>query len=385
MNVLMTCGRFYPSVALVRSLHAAGARIDAADPYKLAPALHSHAVDKSHVVAAPAHEPRRFVEEVAKIAEDRGIDLIVPSFEEGFFLSRYAEAIPAPIFAPSFAAIAELHDKARFTHLCAALGFPTPKTVVADTQEALRDAVDRFASIDFVARPAYSRGGQTYFTNHGPRAGEITIDECRPTPDNPWLLQEFVEGHDACSMSIVRDGRIAVHCVYQPTVAAIGGSAVQFETIEDFGTLEIASKVAARFAYTGFLCFDYRRTPDGFVMIECNPRATAGCFLVPEGWIGEAVLGGAEDLRIADAGVRRQYDAYLLIGHSTRLKGRALIHELLSTPDAIASAHDILPALYCLINRRHFSHAAEEGQQDLVSAFTGDVAWDGSPMPELAA
>jgi glutathione synthase/RimK-type ligase-like ATP-grasp enzyme len=384
MNILITCGRFYPAVALVRALHAAGARIDAADPYKLAPALHSHAVDQSHVVAAPAHEPRRFVEEIAKIVKDRGIDLIVPSFEEGFFLSRYAGAIPTEIFAPPFATIAALHDKAHFMELCGELGLLTPKTVVVSEPGDLREALGDFVSGDFVARPAFSRGGQTYFTNHGPRAGEMTIDDCRPTHDNPWLLQEFVDGHDACSMSIACDGKIVVHCVYRPIVAAVGGSAVQFETIEDFGTLDIATTVAAKFDYTGFLCFDYRLTAHGIVMIECNPRATAGCFLVPQKWIGDAVLGLSGEQRVAVAGVRRQYDAYLLVGHSTRLKGKALVHELLTTPDAIASVHDVLPALYCLINRRHFSHAAEDGHQDLVSAFTGDVAWDGSPMPELS-
>lgn len=384
MNILMTCGRFYPSVALVRSLHASGARVDAADSYKLSPSLHSKAVDKCHVVAAPAHEPLRFVEDIAAIVKDRKIDLIVPSFEEGFFVARYSDAIPADIFTPPFSTIEVLHNKARFVELCGELGLPTPRTVVVGGLDALREALEQFKSGDFVARPAFSRGGQTYFTNHGPRAGEMTVDDCRPTRDNPWLLQEFVDGHDACSMSIVRNGRIIVHCVYQPTVAAIGGSAVQFETIEDFGTLEVASALAAKFDYTGFLCLDYRMAADGFMMIECNPRTTAGCFLVPESWIGEAVLGRRHELRIAEVGVRRQYDAYILIGHSTRLKGRALVHELLTTPDAIASAHDILPALYCLINRRHFSHAAHEGHQDVVSAFTGDIAWDGSPMPELA-
>lgn len=383
MNILVTCGRFYPSVALVRALHSSGARVDAADPYKLAPALHSHAVARSHVVAPPAREPLRFVEEVAAIVRDRDIDLIVPAFEEGYYLAHYADRIPAKIFAPAFPTIEALHSKARFVELCAKLGLQTPKTVSVTGLDDLRDAVTGMSG-NFVARPAFSRGGQTCFTNHGPRAGEMTIDDCRPTPDNPYLLQEFVEGADACSYSIVRDGKVVVHCVYEPSVAASGGYAVQFTSIEDFGTLDVASKVASRFNYNGFLGFDYRRTSDGFVMIECNPRATAGSFLTPEDWIHEGVLGEPGDTRVAEAGTRRQYDAYMLVGSSTGLSGRQLVHELLTTPDAIANVHDILPALYCLINRRHFSHAAEDGHGDIVSAFTDDIVWDGSPMPALS-
>jgi hypothetical protein len=71
--------------------------------------------------------------------------------------------------------------------------------------------------------------------------------------------------------------------------------------------------------------------------------------------LGEAILGTSNELRFVDVGLRRQLDdAYPLVGPGRKLKGRALVRELLSTPDAVLSGHDILPAFYCLINRRHF-------------------------------
>jgi glutathione synthase/RimK-type ligase-like ATP-grasp enzyme len=383
MNVLVTCGRFYPSIALVRALHAAGARIDVADPYKLAPALHSNAVAAMHVVAPPAKEPLRFVDDVAAIVRQRDIDMVVPVFEEGFFLSRYAAMIPAPIFAPAFDTIERLHDKAHFQDVCRELGLRAPRTVTVTGRDDLRAAIARFDQ--YVARPAFSRTGQTYLTNHGPRAGEITVDDCNPTEDNPWLVQEYIEGKDACSFSIVRDGKVVVHCSYEPTVAAVGGFAVEFTSIDDFGSLEVASQVAEKFGYTGFLGFDFRRTADGFVMIECNPRLTAGSFLTPEDWVGAGVLDTPGTTRIALPGKSRQYDAYILIGNAAHLKPAQMLHQLLTTPDAIMSTNDVLPALYCFINRRHFSHLAEQRHVDLVEAFTGDVAWDGTPMPEPPA
>ncbi|WP_421725522.1 ATP-grasp domain-containing protein [Bauldia sp.] len=381
-NVLVTCGRFYPSIALVRALHDAGARVDVADSYKLAPALHSSAVDQFHVVAPAAGDPLQFVEDVAQIIKDRDIDLVVPAIEEGFYLRNYEDLIPAPIFAPSFATIEQLHDKARFHALCAELGLRTPKTITVTSQDELRDAIGQFDL--YLARPAFSRGGQTCLTNHGPRAGEMSVDDCVPTTENPWLVQEFVEGDDACSFSVVRDGEVVVHCTYEPSVAATGGYAIQFHSIDDFGTLEVARAIAKRFDYTGFLGLDIRRTPDGaFVMIECNPRVTAGSFLTPGEWVGGAVIDEPSELRIAPAGQKRQYDAYMLVGNAAKLPARKLLHELLTTPDAVLKAGDVLPALYCLINRRHWSHKAEEEHTSLSEAFTADISWDGSPMPTM--
>ena len=355
-----------------------------ADSYKLSPALHSSAVHKSHVIAPPASEPHQFVDDVTRVVGDHGIDMIVPAIEEGFYLAHYADQISVPVFSPPFSTIEQLHDKARFQEVCRKLGLRTPETVTVRNRQELREAIDRFEL--YLARPAFSRGGQTCLTNHGPRAGEMTIDQAEPTEDNPWLVQEFIEGRDACSFSVVRNGEIKVHCTYEPSVAGTGGFAVQFSSIDDFGTLEVARRIAAEFNYTGFLGLDIRRTDDGeFVMIECNPRITAGSFLTPPEWIGEAVLGEPGELKIAPAGKRRQYDAYMLVGNATRLKPREMLHQLLTTPDATMRADDILPALYCLINRRHWSHKAEEEHTSLSEAFTGDFSWDGTPMPPYPA
>ena len=385
LNVLVTCGRVSTAVPLVRALHVAGARIDVADSYKLAPALHSNAADQIQVVAPAAREPLRFAQDIAEIVRRRRIDLVVPAFEEGFFLARYAELLAAPLFAPPFEAIVRLHDKARFMALCRDLGLGTPETKVVTSRADLREAVGRFDQ--FVARPAFSRGGTVYLTNHGPRAGERRIEDCEPTPDNPWLVQPYVDGEDGCSFSVARDGKVIVHCAYVPTIPAPGGFALQFTSIQDGGVLAVASKVCAELGYTGLIGFDYRRTRDGLVMMECNPRCTAGAFLVPPAWIEEAVLDepAPRDQRIAAAGQRRQYDIYMLDTHLTGLPAHRLLHELLTTPDAFMSPHDILPALFVLISRHHWHSVARREHIGFAQAYVGDVSWDGLPLPELPA
>lgn len=379
-KVLVTAGRFHPATAVARALHRAGAGVDIADSCRLSPALHSSAVDALHIVAPPASKPVQFVRDVSEIVRHREIDLIVPVCEEGFYLARYAHLLPAPLFAPPFETIARLHDKSRFLELCGNLGLRTPRTAVAANRADLRNAIGKFQ--DFVARPAFSRGGMVYLTNHGPRSGERAIDDCEPTEDNPWLVQEYVDGKDACSLSIVRSGKVVVHCAYEPSIAAPGGFSIQFSSIEDFGSLEVTSQVCAEIGYNGFIGFDYRRTHDGLVMIECNPRCSAGAFLIPADWLGEAVLGNPDALHTVEPGHRRQYDLYLLNRHMTHLSAHRLVHELLTTPDAYMAADDILPALYFLISRRHWSEVAKREHVDVGQAFMRDITWDGSPMPD---
>lgn len=382
-NILVTCGRFHPSTGIVRAMHSAGARVDVVDSYRLSPALHSRGVDQMHVVRPPAPDPIKYAQDIAEIVRKRQIDLVMPIFEDGFYLARYADLIPAPLFSPPFETIARLHDKSRFVGLCQDLGLYTPRTEVVASRDDLRSAISRFGQ--FVARPAFSRGGLIYLTNHGPRAGEIAIDGCEPTDENPWLVQEYIDGTDACSLSIVREGEVVVHCAYEPTVPAPGGYSVQFSTVGDFGSLEMVSKVCAETNYTGFVGFDFRRSPDGLVMIECNPRSSVGVFLQPDAWIGDAVLGEAGDLRIVEAGVRRQCDAYMLNRHIVKMPARQLVHELLTTPDLYMSADDMLPAIYFFMNQRHWSHIAKREHISLSEAYLGDVSWDGSPMPDQSA
>ncbi|MEO1225638.1 MAG: ATP-grasp domain-containing protein [Pseudomonadota bacterium] len=379
-RILVTCGRFHPATGIVRALHQGPCRIDVVDSFKLATAMHSNAVAKLHVAAAAAPDPVQYAQDIAEIVQQRGIDLVVPSYEDGFFLARYADKILAPLFAPTFETIAHLHDKARFIELCAGLGLPAPKTEVVASREDLRTAIGQFDA--YVARPAYSRGGMVYLTNHGPRSGEIGLDDCDPTAENPWLVQDYIEGNDACSFSVVRNGRILVHCVYEPTIQASGGFSVQFSSIEDFGSLEVTSTICARFNYTGFIGFDFRRTADGFVMMECNPRSSAGVFLTPKAWVADAIVGDPTETRIVEPGARRQYDAFLFQPGMVQLPARRLVQELLTTPDVYISAEDMLPALYFFINLRHWSKRAEREHIDFGQAFIGDVSWDGAPMPD---
>ena len=108
----------------------------------------------------------------------------------------------------------------------------------------------------------------------------------------------------------------------------------------------------------------------------------AGVFLTPEEWLAKAMLGDVGDPLIVEPGERRQYSAFLMDPHVVRLPARQLVHELLTTPDALMKADDVLPEFFFLINRYHWSEIARREHITAGAAFLEDVTWDGaSPMP----
>src|SRR5262249_42974249 len=132
---------------------------------------------------------------------------------------------------------------------------------------------------EYFARAAFSRGGVTLLTNTGPLAGAVKLEDCQPTEQNPWLVQEFVHGEDLCSMSVAHHGKLAAHCTYRHPLTIEHGGGIVSESIDEPETLEISKKIIEHLGYHGNISFDWLRTRDGRLsLVECNPRPTAAIF-----------------------------------------------------------------------------------------------------------
>lgn len=369
------------ALALIRAFGAAGHRVITCDTAAHVddPSAHSRFAAEAVAVPAPAADPTGYVAAVARLVREHGVDLVMPQFEEILYLAQAADLLGAPMFAPPFPTLVELHDKARFQALCAGLGLPVPRTVVVRSGDELRAALEGLAH--YVAKPAYSRGGLRYLTDTGPRAGELRPEDCDPTPANPWLVQEYVDGDDVCSLSIVREGRVVVHCAYRPTVQMVTGASIQFTSEEDFGALPVVERIARGSGLTGVIGLDMRLDGEGRpVLLECNPRCTNGLFLIPDEWVVDAIVGAPQGCRTVPAGRRRQWDLELLIPRFNRLPPWRTARELLSGTDPTFTLHDLEPGLVMMGNLLHFTVHMLRGGHDLVSSFEEDVVWDGQTV-----
>lgn len=390
MNILVTSSRMPFALDEIRKLGRAGHEVLAADTFYSAPGSHSRWVAQHFEVTPPERDADGYLREIDELVRRCEVDFIVPCFEEVFYLSRHRDRIAprAHLFAADFPLLARLHQKASFHALARELGVAAPVTELVASDDELAAALRRIPR--YVARPAWSRGGVEVLANHGPLAGALTMDDCTPTAERPWVVQEYVEGVDLCSFTVARHGRVVAHCTYVHPKEIEHAGGIVFESVADAGVLGCVRRIVEATGYHGQISLDFRRGPRGLLVLECNPRPTAGVHLMPEWMLVWALLGRGERgvPLVVPAGVRRLYASALL--RDAMLHPRELPADLAylfsDAADIYAEAGDRVPALFQVLSYgqvlsyrlRH--HGAERSAAKLMAAYFDGISWNGQPI-----
>ncbi len=389
MRILVTSSRMPFALAMVRKLADAGHTVFAGDDTGYAPGSHSKYLSGHFVTASPRARTEDFIADVERIAAENEIELLVPAFEEAFYLATQADRLSrvTRLFAPSFATIARLHDKVSFQRLCERLGLPVPKTIVATSDAELLAATEAFPR--YFGRAAFSRGGVALLTNTGPLAGVVSLEECRPTPAAPWLVGEFVDGPTVCTYSTVREGRVSAHCMYEIPRQWRHSTGIGFRSIDGAASLALIEPIMSELGYTGQASFDFiEREDGGLTLIECNPRATDGVLLLSSEQLSDGLLGeSAGEPSLVEPGVEVQLDlATVGDGFSEHLKRLPeTISDLARVHDAGDGWHDPLPTLYSALSVLHDKAVSLREHEELFISMAGDISWDGEPIAGMSA
>ena len=393
MRVLITSSRMPFALDEIRKLGKEGHHVVASDTFRTAPGSHSRYAESWTVTASPRFARDQFIRDIRDIVRAERIDLVVPAFEEAFYLAWHLDEL-APdteVFVPPFSTLATLHNKATLLDLARSLSIRTPRTTLVDSSEALKRALKDFDG--YFGRAAFSRGGVQLLTNRGPLAGELDIDECKPTPANPWLIQEFVDGEDICTFSIAHHGRIRAHATYVHPRELEHAGGIVFESIVDDSSYAAATALVEATAYHGQVSFDFKRTGDDVVLIECNPRPTAGVFVMSPKVFTDALFDRPGETQIAPAGVRHKYSVALIrdmVLHWREIP-EDLKYLLSSAKEVYGERGDLAPALYQLLSYSHVvaykrrKPRRERKRTDLAAAYFDDILWNGERLDEVSA
>ncbi|UQX12591.1 carbamoyl-phosphate synthase large subunit [Candidatus Mycobacterium methanotrophicum] len=379
MKVLVTSSRMPFALGMVRMLAAEGCEVYAGDDHMLSAGNHSKYL-AGHFVYPPARSDTvGFLAELERIVGEYEIDVIIPTFEEVFYISTQIERLSrvTKIFASPFATLARLHHKGAFARLVKHLGLPIAETVLVASDGELREAIDHLER--YFARAAFSRGGAGCLTNTGPLAGALEISEVQPTPASPWLVQPFVDGETVCTYSTAHQGRVSAHLMYRIPRQRKHSTGIQFEAVDATESLKLIEPIVAELDYTGQISFDFLMTDDGLTFVECNPRATDGLLLMPREELAAGLLAPRPETFVLQPGGRVQLAfAVLADGFADRLdRLPETIGDLAQVRDAGSGWHDPLPTLYSTLAICHSVGQSFREHMGKVVAIAGDMAWDG--------
>lgn len=386
MRVLITSSRMPFALGMVRKLAAEGREIYAADDHVLSPGNHSKYLAGHFVYPSPRSDTAGFLSELERIVQEHEIDVIVPAYEEAFYISTQIERLSraTTVFASPFRTLARLHDKGAFARLVTQLGLPIPETVVVTSDEELREATGRFDR--YFARGVFSRGGVCCLTNTGPLADALEIDEVHPTPASPWLVQPFLDGETVCTYSTAHQGRVSSHLMYRIPRQRKHSTGIQFEAIDATESLKLIEPIVAELGYTGQISFDFLVTDDGLTFVECNPRATDGLLLMPREELAAGLLAPRPETFVLEPGGQVQLAlAVLADGFADQLERLPQsIGDLAQVRDAGSGWHDPLPTLYSALAICHSVGQSFREHLGQIVTLAGDMNWDGEHIDGMS-
>jgi hypothetical protein len=369
-TVLITGGRAPAALDLARKFSRSGARVVVAESVSAQLCGHSRAVARVYRVPPPNREPDAFAESLADIVKRENVDLVVPTCEEIFYVSRGLDRLPCTVLAPPLDVLRQLHSKWDFIQLARTLALPVPETRLISSAADFSDMPR-----PFVLKPVFSRFGTQV---HLVTADPPTVDLSRQ-----WVAQELLVGQQICTYSVAADGQLLAHAAYATEFTAGPGACIAFEPVEN---PEIDSWVRTFVKGTGAngqLAFDFIVNEAGEALpLECNPRATSGVHLLDDR-LTDVMLGvvSAEVLRPVPEARAMISMAMLSFGLAS-VRSRAGLRRWFSvfrtSADVIAVAGDRRPFWSQFAVLGHNLWQSVRTRRSPIECSTSDIAWDGS-------
>ncbi|WP_163568491.1 glycosyltransferase [Fodinicola feengrottensis] len=162
--MLITGGRAPVALDLARKFARRGARVVVvAESVSAQLCGRSRAVARTHRVPPPRQRPAAFVAALADIVRREEIDLIVPTCEEIFAVSRGLDALPCEVLAAPLQVLRRLHSKWEFIEAARALGLPVPATWLITSPR------------DLAGHSAAVRAQASLFSASAPKSGQCAI------------------------------------------------------------------------------------------------------------------------------------------------------------------------------------------------------------------
>jgi hypothetical protein len=343
----------------------------------------SRAISGTVRLPAPRTAALPFAAALARYIEAERIDLVIPTCEEVFYLSRIRDRLPreCTVFAAPFELLRELHSKVRFLELAADCGVYVPASARVDS---MREAREWAGGRAVVLKPEYSRFGvhvRLYPQGIPAQTAELPAL-------GPWVAQEFCAGRELCSYSIAVNGALRAHVAYEPAYRLSRSSSFYFDPVSVPVIRDFVDTFVRKISFTGQISFDWIVAPTGRIsVLECNPRAISGLHLfamtdpLPAAIYGHDV-GCIEPRDPAPrmiAAVMGSAGLTLAVRRGELARWR---RDWARARDVVSMPGDRAPLWSGLLDIGAFALSAVRQRTSIREAATRDIEWDGEVLPQ---
>ncbi|MCH9622127.1 MAG: hypothetical protein S4CHLAM20_15620 [Chlamydiia bacterium] len=380
-TVLITNGRFFGTLDLIRNLSENGVRVIVAETTKFHLCAYSNANAKNFLIPSPRKCEAGFIQRLLEIMKEEQVDLFIPGWEDVLIVSKHLDQFPSnKVFTSDFALVNSLHNKWEFSKLLTRLGYSTPTTFIINSQKDLQNIP--FSS--FYLKYCYSRASNgTIFIKDKSKIPKIDFDE-----SSPIIAQEPIFGNQYSTYSICHNGKVTAHATYpynylkcDPSKSRTG-YCLSFEEVEHVGIYKFVEDFVDKTKFTGSIAFDIFEDDGVLKILECNPRLTAGVSLVSQqNNLASAYFNEVDRPLFPKKETQVQYAiASILYRTVPSIKNGSIKPFILTTfkaKDIVYHSKDLKPFFFQPILGIYLLYIQIRFKKPLISAFSHDLDYEG--------
>lgn len=281
MRILVTSARSPHALTAIREFGSRGWDVTATDCTSLGSGLYSRYVNKRIKWPNMTEQPERWIETCLDELKGGGYDLIFPTFEETFLVSRFRDELAryTNVIVESYEKMMRVHHKIKLTDLATSLGLDVPETWQPASPEEL-DGLKGDLPYPLVMKlPDANNSLGLCFCDDADslvKAWNKLIKFYGLSGDRMPMIQRKIQGEIIFSLFLADRGRTVGQLIYEPLLMFPegGGTAFYRQSARNEQAEELSFKLMADLEWHGFLGFDYIKDPDTgrSLLIDANPR-----------------------------------------------------------------------------------------------------------------
>jgi biotin carboxylase len=271
-RVLLSEGSSLSARESLIALGTAGFELEVIDANPLCLARFSKFCRRVHRAPQFGVDPQGYFERVISLLKEGRFDVLFPAHEQAYLFARFLDRLSdlTHLALPSFDVFKRLQSKVGFAGVLEELGLPSPPTVIARDERALREAARMLPVYVKVAFGTASHGLFRVSTSY---ELERAVEAVRTQLVDGVVVQKVVEGRLQRMQGVFDRGRLVGFHANSQAVEGVGGGDLVKVSVHASLPRKHMECIGRHLSWHGALSIDYIVDSHGEPKyIDSNPR-----------------------------------------------------------------------------------------------------------------